>query len=100
MSDNYQGLNVDRLAQIFKERIKNPQCPFCEHDEWALPLPTGVTGVSLPWAKGSDYLMQGAPAVMLYCKNCGFIRLHSLNALEEVLIEPDVIEVSPGKEAQ
>jgi len=96
MSRKYQSLDTDLLAQLFRERIKNPKCPFCEHEEWALPLPTGATGVVLPWARGDEYIMPGNPIVMLYCKNCGFIRLHSLDALDGVLPEPDVIEVGPG----
>lgn len=100
MSNDYRSLNTSRLAQIFKERIKNPQCPFCEHDDWALPHVTGSTGVRIPWAFGQNFALSGPSAVMLYCKNCGFMRLHALDALDGVLVdsEVDVIEVGPPKD--
>ncbi|MDD0980699.1 hypothetical protein [Pseudomonas shahriarae] len=98
MSSDYQSLDTDRLKQIFKERITKPECPFCGCDDWALPLITGSTGVRIPWAFGQSFIMSGPAAVMLYCKNCGFMRLHALQALDGVLIDPDVIEVGPPKE--
>lgn len=94
------GLDTDRLAEIFKETIKHPQCPFCESEDWALPLPPGSIGVALPWAVGQEYAMVGMQTVMLYCKNCGFVRMHALEALDGVLVETDVIEVGPGKGSQ
>ncbi|MCU0211639.1 MULTISPECIES: hypothetical protein [Pseudomonas] len=99
MSNDYQSLDTDRLKQIFKERITKPECPFCGHDDWALPHVTGSTGVRIPWAFGQNFALSGPAAVMLYCKNCGFMRLHALAALDGVLVEPDVIEVGPPKEA-
>jgi hypothetical protein len=91
-------LDTGRLANIFKARIKNTGCPFCEHDEWELPLQAGATGVGLPWARGQEYLRFGTPAVMLNCKHCGFIRLHSLNVLANIIVQDDcktsVLEVS------
>jgi hypothetical protein len=80
-------LDTGRLANIFKQRIKNTECPFCEHDEWELPLQAGATGVGLPWARGNEYLRSGTPAVMLNCKYCGFIRLHSLSVLADIVVE-------------
>ncbi|MHC8393382.1 hypothetical protein ACYZT8_06900 [Pseudomonas sp. LB3P93] len=80
-------LDTGRLANIFKERIKNTECPFCEHDEWELPLQAGATGVGLPWARGNEHLRSGTPAVMLNCKFCGFVRLHSLNVLADIVVE-------------
>jgi hypothetical protein len=80
-------LDTGRLANIFKDRIKNTECPFCEHDEWELPLQAGATGVGLPWACGKEYLRSGTPAVMLNCTYCGFIRLHSLNVLADIVVE-------------
>lgn len=80
-------LDTGRLSQIFKERVRNAHCPFCERDEWELPLQSGATGVGLPWTRGTEYLRSGMSAVMLNCKHCGFIRLHSLNVLADVLVE-------------
>lgn len=89
-------LDTERLAEIFKQRIKNPNCPFCGNEEWALPLPPGITGVGLPWCVGGEYFDSAAPAVMLFCKCCGFMRLHSIEALEGVLVRPD----TPGTDSQ
>ncbi|MFJ7282162.1 hypothetical protein [Pseudomonas sp. NPDC099000] len=80
-------LDTGRLADIFKARIKNTECPFCEHDEWELPLQAGATGVGLPWSCGKEYLRSGTPAVMLNCTYCGFIRLHSLSVLADIVVE-------------
>lgn len=99
MSNDYQSLDTDRLKQVFKERITRPECPFCGHDDWALPHLSGTTGVMLPWAIGTSFALSGPSAVMVFCKNCGFIRLHALKALDGVVVEPDVIEVGPPKEA-
>lgn len=102
VSDSYQKLNTDRLAEIFKDRVTKPQCPFCEHDDWALPQLSGSSGVMLPWAYGENFALTGPSAVMLYCKNCGFMRLHALDALDGVLedtgINADLIEVGPKRE--
>lgn len=89
-------LDTERLAAIFEEKIIHPQCPFCDCEEWELPLPDNTTGVSLPWGRGTNFVLSGTPAVMLYCKNCGFVRLHSLRALNGVLVEPDVITIGPA----
>jgi len=96
VSSNDQSLDTDRLAQIFKERITKPECPLCEQDDWILPHMTDSTGVRIPWAFGEYFALNGPSAVLLYCKHCGFIRLHALDALDEVLIETDVINVGPG----
>jgi hypothetical protein len=80
-------LDTGRLAHIFKERITSAKCPFCERDEWELPLQAGATGVGLPWVRGTEYLRSSTPAVMLNCKHCGFVRLHSLNMLADVVVE-------------
>lgn len=96
MSSDDQSLDTDRLAQIFKERITKPECPLCEQDDWALPHMTGSTGVRIPWAFGPNFALNGPSAVLLYCKYCGFMRLHALDALDGVLIESSDINVGPG----
>lgn len=92
-------LNTEKLAQLLTERVKHPACALCDSDDWELPSYTGITGVSLPWGNGIDYLMTGSPAVMLLCKYCGNIRLHSLEILKDALEEVDVIEVGPRVES-
>lgn len=92
-------LNTEKLADLLTERVKHPACPLCDSDDWELPSYAGVTGVSLPWGNGIDYFMAGSPAVMLLCKCCGNIRLHSLEILKEALEEVDVIEVGPRVES-
>lgn len=88
-------LDTSRLAQIFKEKVKNANCPFCERDEWELPLQNGATGVGLPWVQGAEYLRSGMSAVMLNCTHCGFIRLHSLNVMSDVIVEDDSAVAKP-----
>jgi len=88
-------LDTSRLAQIFKERLTNDDCPFCEQAEWELPLQSGATGVGLPWVRGTEYLQCGVPAVMLNCKHCGFIRLHSLSVLSDVIVEGGIAGDGP-----
>ncbi|MGE8190732.1 hypothetical protein [Pseudomonas sp. NPDC086278] len=54
-----------------------------------MPLQVGATGVGLPWARGKEFLPSGTPAVMLNCKHCGFVRLHSLNVLADIIVDAD-----------
>ena len=42
---------------------------------------------------GVDCFITGSPAVMLVCKCCGNIRLHSLDVLREALDEVDVMKI-------
>ncbi|MCD1640120.1 hypothetical protein K7H92_15490 [Pseudomonas stutzeri] len=96
MSNATQYLNEDVLMKMLRERIPKSACPMCQIDEWALHVPAHGTGVALPWASGDAFYMTGSPAAMLVCKNCGFIRLHSLGVLADAL--ETVITVGPKPE--
>lgn len=89
------SLNTEKLAKLLTEKVRHPACSLCDADDWQLPSYAGVTGVSLPWGNGIDCFITGSPAVMLVCKCCGNIRLHSLDVLKEALEEVDVIEIGP-----
>lgn len=93
------SLNTEKLAKLLTEKVKHPACSLCDADDWELPSYAGVTGVSLPWGNGIDCFITGSPAVMLVCKCCGNIRLHSLDILREALEEVDVIETDPRIES-
>lgn len=93
------SLNTEKLAKLLTERVKHSACSLCDADDWELPSYTGVTGVSLPWGNGIDCFITGSPAVMLVCKHCGNIRLHSLDVLREALEEVDVVEIGPGNKS-
>ena len=88
-------LNTEKLAKLLIEKVRHPACSLCDVNDWELPSYAGVTGVSLPWGNGVDCFITGSPAVMLVCKCCGNIRLHSLDILREALEEVDVIEIGP-----
>lgn len=88
-------LNTEKLAQLLTDRVRHSACLLCDSDDWELPSHTGITGVALPWGNGIDYFMTGSPAVMLVCKCCGNIRLHSLDTLKEALEEVEMINVGP-----
>jgi hypothetical protein len=92
-------LNTEKLAKLLTEKVRHSCCALCDADDWELPSYTGVTGVSLPWGNGVDYFITGSPAVMLVCKCCGNIRLHSLDILREALEEVDVMEIGPRIES-
>lgn len=93
-----KSLNIDVLQRLLRERVTHPECPFCKSNAWAMPLAANSTGVSLPWGSGNDIYLTGSPAVLLTCKGCGFIRLHSLDILTEAL-ETHLNEVGPLRES-
>lgn len=78
-------LNTSKLVELLKEKTTTSLCPFCGEDDWSVPLLEDTTGVALPWAKNTDLYMEGSPAVMMLCKRCGFVRLHSLLILSGAL---------------
>jgi len=80
----------DVLAKALDKRGAKLECPVCGKKEW---LPMGISGeletlVLMPGVRadtggiaGVVELDWGYPVAGFYCGNCGFVRLHRLDAL-------------------
>lgn len=78
-------MDARELSNFFTARGVDRDCPACGFDgQWAriegdsdLEIPTMHVGTSIPVA-----------AVL--CQNCGFVRMHSLDVIRHLLVEPDI----------
>jgi hypothetical protein len=82
----------DDVAAVLSARGVSPKCPSCGKGEWDAFGLLGNLHVALPAATPGDELVQGAgrgaflSAYAFTCHNCGFVRLHARQALED---DPD-----------
>jgi hypothetical protein len=79
--------HLERMARALDAAGASYECPSCGHDQWARntnPVvlketrPVEVNEVGVPVA---GELVGGIPAFALVCRRCGFMRLHSVQAL-------------------
>ena len=68
---------VARLVMQLDEARINPRCSACGHDGWDYGLT--VTTLPLPVPEAST---EGLEVFTLICTNCGHVRLHSAQHLE------------------
>jgi hypothetical protein len=80
---------TDEVTQLLSDRGSSAKCPSCGKGEWDAFGLFGNLHVVLPAATPDDELVQGAgrgaflSAYAFTCHNCGFVRLHARQALEE-----------------
>jgi predicted RNA-binding Zn-ribbon protein involved in translation (DUF1610 family) len=78
----------DDVANLLTERGVSAKCPSCGKNEWDAFGALGNLHVVLQAATPGDELVQGESrgaflsAYAFTCHNCGFVRLHSRQALE------------------
>lgn len=74
-------VDLDRLQTYLNTHTKTEKCPFCECEDWSIPVTGRISLNGLPWgnAKG-DLYMTGLPVLTLTCNNCAFIRMISLHS--------------------
>jgi predicted RNA-binding Zn-ribbon protein involved in translation (DUF1610 family) len=76
------AINAAQLISKMNEKGARGQCPICGHNNWGADDDTGI--LLQAWdGSGNLNIGQGAPALAMVCANCGFIRLHSIPALEQ-----------------
>ena len=68
---------VARLVTQLAEARVNPRCSACGHDEWDYGLT--VTTLPLPVPQESG---EGLEVFTLICTNCGQVRIHSAQHVE------------------
>ncbi len=87
----YTGLmsEKDDVAKLLSDRGVSAKCPSCGKDEWDAFGLLGNLHVVLQAATPNDDLVQGGgrgaylSAYAFTCHNCGFVRLHARQALED-----------------
>lgn len=82
-------LTTKLIKQILGQASTDAKCSSCGNNEWLLPdeEPQFTVGLFTPRKDDGGYLMPGGivPAVIVICKNCGLIRLHSKILLESLI---------------
>lgn len=76
------------LANFLVSRGVESECPICHHDEWALIGADGAR-MMLTCETPDGRLGRGVEVVPFACQNCGFVRLHSVDAMRENFHEVD-----------
>ena len=77
MEGNGGEHNLKRIQLALEAAGAKLECPSCGKVDWDRdPDP-----VVLPIAKTEGKLIPAIPAYMLACRNCGFVRLHSVAKL-------------------
>jgi hypothetical protein len=80
----YGEVNPESLAAALFDAGVQRECPFCHQERWVSLSASQDLLASLRVALYDGTLVDpqgGIPAFALVCANCGFIRLHSLDAL-------------------
>lgn len=77
--------DLARLDAFLKENTTTARCPFCESEDWTMPVAENVTINAIPWGKidGNLYIA-GLPVLTMVCKKCFFVRMMSLHDPETV----------------
>jgi hypothetical protein len=78
-------IDVAQLDIALAHKEASQECPFCTRREWTTDE-TPAAVIPTDPDTGEPLASAGAPAAILVCKHCGFIRLH---AIEVLLREPD-----------
>ena len=79
----------DDIVTTLTDRGVSAKCPSCGKGEWDAFGALGSLHVVLQAARPNEQLVQGAErgaflsAYAFTCQNCGFVRLHARNALDE-----------------
>lgn len=78
--------DLAKLDAFLAKNTTTARCPFCECEDWTMPVASNVTINALPWGKinGSLYLA-GLPVLTMVCKKCFFVRMMSLH-------EPEIVK--------
>jgi hypothetical protein len=89
MEGNGGAHHLQRVMAALERARAKLECPSCDQRDWSRnpnPVvlketrPVQTDDVGTPVA---GELFGGIPAYVLICRNCGFIRLHSVKALFE-----------------
>jgi predicted RNA-binding Zn-ribbon protein involved in translation (DUF1610 family) len=77
MATNGGEYNIERAMAALEQAGAKLDCPSCGGQDWSRnPDP-----VALPTMVPDGNLLPAAPAYMLVCTKCGFVRLHSTKTL-------------------
>jgi hypothetical protein len=68
---------VARLVTHLDQARINPRCSACGHDEWDHGLTVATVPLPTP-----ERTREGLEVFTLICTNCGLVRLHSAQHLE------------------
>ena len=80
----YGRISDSRIAEALFDAGVRRDCPICRHERWVSLGQSHDLLASLRVATYDGVLIDsqgGIPAFGLVCTKCGFIRLHSLDAL-------------------
>jgi hypothetical protein len=70
-------IDVAKLDVALAHKEASQQCPFCTRRDWITDeTPAGVVPID---PNTHEAAAAGAPAAIMVCKHCGFIRLHALD---------------------
>jgi hypothetical protein len=68
-------LSLEKFNKWIEENKISNTCPFCQTNDWSVPVDTGILGCALPWGDGcGEMYMTGLPILPLTCKKCFFVR--------------------------
>jgi len=93
MADEVKRLTtgeIEKAKAWFDQRQANQPCPTCTNPDWFISDQFGFVPLySAPSAGGGGQIHAGTgyPTLVLFCKRCGFVRMH--NAIMAGVIEAD-----------
>ena len=75
-------IDVAKLDIALAHKEATQTCPFCTRREWTTDEAPAAVVPTDP-DTGDPILSANAPAAVLVCKHCGYIRMHALDVLFE-----------------
>jgi hypothetical protein len=78
--ETISAISFEDIAEFIKERVRNHLCPCCSTNDWTVVGDAdhllGIVGA--PKTGGFEIPPPIIPVVGLECKNCGYVRVHTL----------------------
>ena len=75
-----QRISVSKLGEFYGRKGISLECPICKTTSWGVPMANSIGGNAIPWGTGDGHLFpSGLPVVVMVCKNCFFVKMHSVD---------------------
>ncbi len=72
-----------KVDEFLKRHTKTAKCPFCECENWTIPVADRITVNAIPWGRATgDMYMTGLAVLVMICTNCAFVRMTGLHTKE------------------
>lgn len=79
-SEKVEPHSTEKLARILQEKKVVAECPRCGTNEWSTDL-LALPVLSYP-VTGSQVSRSDVPTLLLICRHCGWIAMHSVKILQ------------------